>query len=183
MNKDWRKAIFKRTRLKNIFNRKRFRDNQNNYKKQRNLCTNLRKKSAKRYFSNVSQGKRFSSNRHFWKIIKPFLTNKGFIANSDISLKEENEIITSDKDLSETFNYHYINIIEKTTVSKPDNLHKFCDMEIHSVISKIKDTYANHSSIIEIKKATKKWNNLFLKEVKEEEILKLLKNIDVKRST
>ena len=27
MNKDWRKAIFKRTRLKNIFNRKRFRDN------------------------------------------------------------------------------------------------------------------------------------------------------------
>ena len=56
-------------------------------------------------------------------------------------------------------------------------------MGIHSVISKIKDTYANHSSIIEIKKATKNGTAFFLKEVKEEEILKLLKNIDVKRST
>ena len=29
-------------------------------------------------------------------------------------------------------------------------------MEIHSAISKIKDTYANHPSVIETKKATKK---------------------------
>ena len=47
--------------------------------------------------------------------------------------------------MSETFNNHYVNIIEKTTGSKPDTgLHKFCDMNTHSAISKIKDTYANH---------------------------------------
>ena len=33
MNKDWRKAIYERTRLKNIYNKKRSRDNWNNYKK------------------------------------------------------------------------------------------------------------------------------------------------------
>ena len=51
-------------------------------------------------------------------------------------IKEEIEIITTDKDLPETFNNHYINIIEKTTGSKPDmGLHKFCNMDIHSAIS------------------------------------------------
>ena len=44
----------------------------------------------KRNFRNISKGKRFSSNRNFWKIIKPFLTKKGCITNSDISLKEGN---------------------------------------------------------------------------------------------
>ena len=157
MNKDWRKTIYERTRLKNIYNKKQSKDNWNNYKKQRNLCANLKKESMKRHFRNVSEGKRFSSKRKFWKIIKPFLPSKGFIANSNIFLKEGNVIITIDKDLSETFNNHYVNIIEKETGSKPDtDLHKFCDMEIHSAISKIKDTYANHPSVIETKKATKK---------------------------
>ena len=50
----------------------------------------------KRHFRNFSEGKLFYSNRNFWKIITPFLTSKGFIANSDISLKEGNEIITTD---------------------------------------------------------------------------------------
>ena len=67
------------------------------------------------HFRNVSEGKLFSSSRNFLKIITPFLTNKGFIANSDISLKEGNEIITTDKDLSQTFNNHCISIIEKVT--------------------------------------------------------------------
>ena len=88
------------------------------------------------------------------------------------SFKEGNEIIATDKDLSETF----FNIVEKATGSKPDaDLHKFCDMDIHSDVSKIKDTCANHLSIIEIKKATKNETAFSFKEVEKEEILKLLK--------
>ena len=90
---------------------------------------------------------------NFRKLIKPFLTNKGFITNSNIALKVGNEIITTDKKLSETFNNHYINIIEKVTGSKPDtNLDKFSNVDTRSAISKIKELYANHPSIIEIKK-------------------------------
>ena len=138
----------------------------------------------KRHFRNVSEGSLFSSNRNFWKIIKPFLTNKGFIASSDISLKVGNEILTTDKDLSETFNSHYVSIIEKTTASKPDtDLHKFCVLDIHSAILKTKDTYANHPSIIEIKKVTKNETAFSFKEVAKQEILKFLKQIDVKKST
>ena len=56
MNKDWRKTIYERTRLKNIYNKKQSKDNWNNYKKQRNLCANLKKESMKRHFRNVSEG-------------------------------------------------------------------------------------------------------------------------------
>ena len=59
----------------------------------------------------------------------------------------------------------------------------FCDMDIHSAISKIKDTYVKHPSIIEIKKATKNETAFSFKEAAEEEILKLLKYINVKKST
>ena len=77
-----------------------------------------------------------------------------------------------------------MNIIEKTTGSKTDtDLHKFCDVDIHFAVSKIKDTNANHPSITEIKKTTKKETASSFKEVEDEEIFKLLKNIDAKKST
>ena len=84
------------------------------------------------------------------------------------SFKEGNEIITTEKDLSETFNNHYVKIIEKTTGSKPDTDHdKFCDTDIHSAISKVKGTCANHPSIIEIKKLTKKETAFSFQQVEE----------------
>ena len=50
-------------------------------------------------------------------------------------------------------------------------------MDVHSAISKIKDIYANHPCIIETKKVTKNETAFSFKEVGEEKILKLLKNI------
>ena len=61
-------------------------------------------------------------------------------------------------------------------------IYKFCDIDIHSAISKIKNTYANCRSIIEIKKVTQNETAFSFKEVAKEEILKVLKNIDVKKS-
>lgn len=37
LKKDWRKAIYERTCLRNVYNKKRSRDNCNNYKKQKNF--------------------------------------------------------------------------------------------------------------------------------------------------
>ena len=73
------------------------------------------------------------------EIVNPFLTNKGFIASSDISLNEENEIITTDKDLPKAFNNRYVNIIEKTAESKLyTDLHKFCDRASILLFQKLK---------------------------------------------
>ena len=47
-----------------------------------NLCNNLIKTYKKSYFTKVTQ-KGLANNKAFWNIIKPFLTNKGFLT-SDI---------------------------------------------------------------------------------------------------
>ena len=72
------------------------------------------KKSIKKYFKNVSKDS-VVTNKHFWSIIKPFLTNKGYINGEETILKCDNEIVTVSSVLAEMFNSHYINIVEKTS--------------------------------------------------------------------
>ena len=38
-----------------------------------------------------------NTNKEFWKIIKPFLTNKGFLSGNEIKLIENDEVITEKK--------------------------------------------------------------------------------------
>ena len=79
--------------------------------------------------------------------MKPFLTNKGCLDNSDIMLRGDNEMITDHKRLAKLFNEHYINI-ERSSDLKPEKT--VCQNEdfdkkmvLHNIIRK----YENHSSI------------------------------------
>ena len=53
MNKELRKTIYNRSRLKKIFFKHPTKQNEVNYKKQRNKCASLRRKSMKLYFHNI----------------------------------------------------------------------------------------------------------------------------------
>ena len=77
MSKALRKAIMHRSKLKNIYNNYRTEDNWANYKKQRNFCVNLLRKTKTEYFQKLNV-KDLSDNRKFWKTIKPFFSNKRF---------------------------------------------------------------------------------------------------------
>ena len=59
------------------------------------------------------------TNNNFWKFIKLFLTNKGFIGNIDIALIHKNKIITKQKQLAKLFHSYYINVVEKSCGTKP----------------------------------------------------------------
>ena len=91
------------------------------------------------------------ANKEFWNLVKPFLTNKGGLSESDYLLVKDDRIITNGNELVEAFNYHYINIVEKSSGKKPQNLgdkHKLKrDKEI---IQLILEKYANHPSILAI---------------------------------
>ena len=54
MNRDLRKAIYTRTRIKNKYNKNPNVENETKYKKQRNLCVNLRKKAIKKHLKEVT---------------------------------------------------------------------------------------------------------------------------------
>ena len=55
------------------------------------------------------------SNQDFWNLVKLLLSNKGGLIGDEISLVHENQIVTDDYELTEIFNKHYINIVQKTS--------------------------------------------------------------------
>ena len=76
MNKELRKAIYTRSRLRNRYFKNPTKENETSYKKQRNKCVSLRRKSITQHFSKITS-KGIMTNKQFWKTMKPFLTNKG----------------------------------------------------------------------------------------------------------
>ena len=75
MNRTLRKAIMTRSKLENSCNLGRTSINFENYKKQRNICVNLLRKSKKQYFNNIDV-KNVMDNKKFWRTIRPKLSKK-----------------------------------------------------------------------------------------------------------
>ena len=78
LTKQLRKTIMHRSRFKNVF--KHEIKTWDSYKKQRNFCVNLLRKTKKEYFENINV-KDINDNKKFWKTIKPFFSNKGLNTN------------------------------------------------------------------------------------------------------
>ena len=103
--------------------------------------------------------------------IKPFMTNKGMIANKDITLIDRENVITDVSELSQIFNKHYINIVEKRSLNDSD------------VIGRIIKSYQNHPSVLKIKnKFGSDLNSFDFQQIKAPEVKKLLKEIDIKKA-
>ena len=188
MTKKFQKAIYTRSRLKNKMNKNPTEKNITAYKRQRNLCVSLRRKNIKSFFNNVTKTG-IITNKNFWTFIKPFLTNKGFFENKNITLIEGNKIKTNERELAKTFNEHYINIVEKNSGIKPKDISQ-CDknQNIHKTIKEIVKSYENHSSILQIKHKICS-SSFHVKEklrfhfVNEIEIKKLMQGLNPKKAT
>ena len=119
MSKFLRKAIMHRSKLKNIYSNYRTKENWANYKKQRNFCVNLLRKTKTEYFQKLNV-KDLSDNRKFWKTIKPFFSNKGLNSNK-LMLKENNRLIAEEKELTTVMNTFFVNITEILDLKKDDD--------------------------------------------------------------
>ena len=105
-SKDLRKAIYTRSRFRNRYLKNPDEINRKLYKQQRKKSVSIRRKSIKHYFSNITING-IITNKFFWKAIKPFLTNKGCLKNSDIMLRDDEKMITDEKKLVQLFNDHF----------------------------------------------------------------------------
>ena len=100
--------------------------------------------------SAVSQHKCHTSNnkgKHFWETIKPFMTNNVKTNNQNITLYENNSLISNPNDVCNIFNEYYINVTQD--FCEPDTIN---NMSADQVIAHYKD----HPSV---KSITKKVNN------------------------
>ena len=75
INKEIREAIYDRSRLRNKFCKTPTEENKKLYKIQRNKILSIQEKSIRNYFNKIAN-KNVVADKIFWKIIKPFLTNK-----------------------------------------------------------------------------------------------------------
>lgn len=62
------------------------------------------------------------ASKEFWKLLKPFLANKGSFSVDQIRIEIENEFVTDERVLRETFNENNIKIVEKNSGIKPSSL-------------------------------------------------------------
>ena len=108
MTKALRKAIMTRSRLKNIYNKKRSYENWDKYKKQRNFCVKLLRKTKQDYFNNIDI-KSVSDTKKFWKTIKPYFSNKGLNSNK-IFLSEKGRLMKDLVAIATTMNDYFVNI-------------------------------------------------------------------------
>ena len=75
------------------------------FKKQKNYCNRLRKRTRKAHYDNLDV-KKITDNTKFWDIICPLFSDKGGIRDK-IVLVEDNEIISESVDVAETFNNYF----------------------------------------------------------------------------
>ena len=73
MNKNLKKEIMNRSRLKNKFLKHSSEENRLAYNKQRNLCTSILRKEKRNYFETLDTSK-VTDNKTFWKTIKPMFS-------------------------------------------------------------------------------------------------------------
>ena len=82
MTKELRKAIMQRSELRNRLNKLNTIEASDNYRKQRNYCTSLLRKTKKSYFKNLNPSD--ISDKKFWKIVKPLFSDKRALTSSKI---------------------------------------------------------------------------------------------------
>ena len=87
MNKELSKIIMNKSRLRNKYLKWPSRENFLAYKKVKNKCNTLTRKTKKRYFEYIAKNKNFATNKTFWNTVRPFIANKGAISDENIKIK------------------------------------------------------------------------------------------------
>ena len=143
INKELRKAIMKRSRLKNIYNKTKSADDYINYKRQRNYVVNLNKQSKRKFFKKIDQNNT-NSSKDFWTACKPFFSNK-CVSNESLSLIENDIIVQNENEVADIFNNFFINITSSLGITKWKN--DYICTELHEIL----DKYSDHPSVNNIK--------------------------------
>ena len=147
MNKEFKKAIMVRSKLKNIYNREKSESAHSAYKKQRNLCSNLLKKIKTKFYSNLNPSS-ISDNKTFWSTTKPIFSDKKSY-NININLIENNNIVTEDIKIAECFKNHFENSVKVLNIDMDPNLLSTTN-NIDNVMNYI-DKFKIHPSVLKIK--------------------------------
>jgi len=170
-----RKAIMKRSRLKNIANRSGNAGDIQAYKKQRNYVVSLNKREKKRFFQKAGNPNSQSS-KSFWEACRPIFSAKFSGPEDSVSLIEKGSLISDEMTVSNIFNNHYVNISRLLPLAP--NLTTASGTDLTDILSAFKD----HPSIHEIN--CKNFEGIFeLKHVYPWEVKKAIQSLKSNKAT
>ena len=124
INKTIRKAIMKRSQLKNKANKTRNATDILNYKKQRNYVVKLYNQCKKDHFDRLNPVK---DSKPFWKSCKPYFSNKHSFGDSKIALSENGEFSTENKKIAKTFNSFFETVTDSLNLFSWPSKVNVCD--------------------------------------------------------
>ena len=109
INKTLRKAVMKRSQLKNKANKAKDPKDILKYKKQRNYVVKLNNQSKQEHFDSLNP---FLDSKPFWKSCKPYFSDKHSFGGSKIALNESGEILTETMKIAKTFNSYFKSVTD-----------------------------------------------------------------------
>ena len=122
-------------------------------------------------------------SKKFWSTVKPSLSSKGFIHNNDITIEINNKTIKDKSELAQTFNSHYINIVESTIGKHPTKLETLASrISEKEIVPTIIGKFKNHPSIISNKNEFRPNAELNIKAATVDQINKII-NLGAKKAT
>ena len=133
----------KRSRLRSLFLKKKTDTSRIAYIKQGNYYVSLLRKTKKDHYANLNE-KDVSDNKHFWRTVKPLLSDK--IKSSDkITLVNGEEIINDDKENAEILIRSFSNAVKNLKIPEYQEADPHGNNISHSIFKAIK--FRNHPSI------------------------------------
>ena len=116
MDKSVRKAIMVRTQLLDKFRKENSVTNELAYKRQRNFCTKLIKKTTRSFYSNLNVNK-IADNKSFWKTVKPSFTEKT-LEDEKIVLVENYSTFSEENEVAEIFRSYFDGIVDGLNIKR-----------------------------------------------------------------
>ena len=119
-------------------------------------------------------------NKKFWKTVKPFLSDKTMV-DDKITLLENDEIITDDLKIAETFNNFFSETVPNLNITTNSEILTDTSLIDDPVLKAIKK-YEKHPSIKMIKEKMEQSKTFTFKKPNRAEIEKNVRNLDISKA-
>ena len=170
INETLKKAIMKRSQLKNKANKTKDSKDFLKNKKRRNCAVKLNNHSKQEHIDSLNT---FLDSKPFWKSYEPYFSNKHSFSDSKIALNKNGEILTERIKIAKTFNSYF----ESVTNSLELFDWPFQSNIFYAKVQNIIKSFSNHPSVIKINhkfKLIKKFSFYCVSEATVRKVVKIL---------
>ena len=157
ITKQFRKEIMKRTYLRNRFLKSKSDLSREVYNKQRSYCTCLVNNAKQDYYSKLNPSC-IANSKTFWRTVKPLFTDK-ILANDNIVLAENREIINESYKIAEIFKCLFSNAVKDLGIERDRYTSVGLCEELTDPVLEAINKYKDHPNIKKINQFTS--NNIF----------------------